>query len=143
MSSSAATSTLGAVCLELVQIAAQMRADGATEATIARYLETGIRGAWPVGRVWHYYCDGCSDSGWRLEHCTAARPCGRPFSLPGQRSDDYTGKGQCQPGHAYMRPCDCQKGRERADGLHRRPANPEQDFAAAGQTKKGLTRFGR
>ncbi len=142
VSLSANRPTLGQICAELVDIARQMKADGASEAERQAYIERGIRSAWPQVRVWKYLCDDCSDSGWQHQRCTPRQPCGRSFTLPGQHSDDYTGRGRCSPGHDYARPCHCLKGRQRYSDLHRMRAQDDVTQVGRGASKPP-SRFGR
>lgn len=136
---------LSSVLKDILAVRITLREAGATDAAIATTTGRMLREKWPVkGREWHYHCETCSDSGWQPRVCTPQTPCGRPFRVPGAHSDDWTGKGQCSPGHAYVQPClDCARGYQRRSDLAR-VAQPD-DYAAAGKTApkpKGFSRWG-
>lgn len=116
-------------------------AEGVSEAERAAGLEKTLRCAWPQTREWHYLCEGCQDTGWVFRVCATAGDCGRPFRLPGQRSDDYTGRGRCTPGHRYVVPCGCPKGDPNRRALQHTAPAPD-DFAQAGK-RKPMSRIGR
>lgn len=104
-------------------------------------LEQTLRAAWPKGREWKYVCQDCEDYGWIFRTCTPGTPCGRPFRLPGQRPDDYTGRGRCSPGHTYCVACFCPKGRGFAAGLQQGGSRPV-DLTRVGKSR-GFTKAGR
>lgn len=120
------------------------KAEGLPVADRHAALEASLRQAWPKPRTepWHYLCDACSDTGWRVLVCGDGLTCGRPFRLPGQRSDDWTGRGKCVAGHTFAQACYCEKGRERQKQAL---APASQDFTQATKGKKpsGFSRFGR
>lgn len=132
--------TLGEIAMELLELARQMRDEGATVDEVNAYVERGLRSAWPSVREWKYLCDDCSDTGWKHGICSDRNHCGRPFKLPNQRGDDYTGRGQCRPGHDFVRPCYCKNGRDRYTDLYK--TRQAEDFTTAGKTKP-MTRLGR
>lgn len=118
------------------------KADGVSVADRQRDLEKTLRMAWPQIRPWVYFCDRCSDTGWEHRVCREGARCGRPFKLPGQRADDFTGQGKCGETHDYVVPCWCEKGRlKRAALMNEPPQGDPKDFAAAGKSKP--TRIGR
>lgn len=131
---------------EAMTIMDAQKAEGVPFEERIKGLEQVIRTFWPQGREapWVYLCQRCDDTGWEFRTCTAETPCGRPFTLPRQRSDDYTGRGRCTPNHPYVVPCWCEKGQAFRRGLLKEtaPAKPE-DFAQAGKSKKGFTKVGR
>lgn len=132
---------LASTFAEAMNLRDRMRADGATPDELDRHMESALRGVWPEVRTWQYYCEDCSDTGWEFRTCVNGS-CGRPFALPKQASDDYTGRGKCAPGHTYARPCWCAKGQERKRSLMREPVGDEDAIAVAARTSKP-TRVGR
>lgn len=119
----------------------QQKADGMPLAERLAALEKILRAAWPFTRTWHYGCDACSDTGWEPGVCRNGS-CGRPFKLPKQRGDDWTGRGRCTEGHTFVRPCSCAKGRAFWQQLmHER--SPEDAITTAARTSKSMTRLGR
>ncbi len=128
---------------EAMRIWAAQKADGVSLLERERGLERTLRAAWPKGRTepWHYLCDRCDDTGWLFGACTPETPCGRPFTLPNQRPDDYTGRGRCTPNHRYATPCWCEKGQMFRRGLEGQKAKPE-DFKQAGKSRD-FKRVGR
>ncbi len=135
---------MSSVLRDILQVRIDLREAGSSDASIADTTGEMLREKWPVkGRVWVYHCESCSDSGWQSRTCTPQTPCGRPFKLPGQHSDDWTGRGQCSPGHEYVQPClDCARGYQRRADLSDAPKLD--DHAAAGKTQtkpKGFTRW--
>ena len=135
--------SLGAIVGQIVEAREIMRKDGASATEIAQVTERIVRERWPFERAWKYLCEACDDTGWIFGICTPDRACGRPFSLPGHRLNDYTGRGKCTPGHTYYRPCWCSKGQAIRAGLEKR--NRPEDFTQAGKTSKpsGFSKFGR
>lgn len=136
--------SLGSVINEAQILYLQLREQGLSrdEATVG--LERVIRETWPKprrddGRL--FACLTCHDSGWEWAICEGLVKCGRPFRLPKQRAGDYTGSGQCVPGHSFVRPCFCRKGEAIAAQLQGR-ANEGDDFTTAGKSRP-MTRLGR
>lgn len=119
----------------------QQKAAGVPLAERLDGLEKTLRAAWPFTRVWHYVCEECSDTGWQPGICVQGS-CGRPFKLPKQRADDWTGRGRCVDGHSFVRPCWCAKGRAFHRQLMHEQA-PEDAVAVAAKTRKTMTRLGR
>lgn len=120
----------------------RQKADGVPLQERVGYLERSLRSAWPQEREWKYLCPKCDDMGWVHGVCTPSTPCGRPFRLPQQGGDDWTGRGRCQPGHSYVTPCWCEKGQGFRRNLEKTkaPVSPE-DFTQAGRSKPA--RIGR
>lgn len=133
---------LAAAFREAMVIVDQQKAAGVSQAERLQGLDQVLRAVWPQTREWKYLCERCSDTGWESRICTPEASCGRPFRLPSQRADDYTGQGKCQPGHAYVVPCWCEKGQALRRGLLKQPApmKPE-DFTQAARSKP--SRVGR
>lgn len=126
-----------------MELAAKMRADGASRADCDEAVATALREAWPKDRdePWRYYCDRCIDTGWVVKACQQGL-CGRPFKLPKQASDDHTGQGTCRDGHTYAEPCWCQKGQALKSGLLKTPRLEDDAIEVAARTSKP-TRVGR
>ncbi len=119
------------------------KADGVSTEERLEGLEKTLRVAWPQGREepWHYACQECSDTGWTFGACVRGS-CGRPFTLPGQRLDDKTGKGRCTDGHSYVKPCFCAKGDLFRQALSRN--NPSASAVEkAARTSRPISRMGR
>jgi hypothetical protein len=133
---------LAATFREAMRLSDQMKAQGATREERDAFVAKALQAAWPKGREqpWHYLCEVCGDSGWRIRTCVA-QSCGRPFKLPGQASDDHTGQGTCGPNHNYAEPCWCAKGRIQRECLFKQRA-PEDVMARAAKTSKP-TKVGR
>lgn len=131
---------LAQTVMEAIRIFNADKADGVPPDECHARMERTLRAAWPQTRAWKYYCDACSDTGWLARTCFN-RSCGRPFKLPGQRSDDYTGQGRCTEGHEYVQPCSCAKGDERRRSLTRQPTQDD-EITRAGRSSKP-TRFGQ
>lgn len=118
------------------------KAQGVTFAERQAGLAKSLKAAWPQVREWKYLCNRCDDTGWEPGICTPQTPCGRPFKLPGQHSDDYTGQGRCSPGHTYVTPCWCEKGQGMRRQLMKQPKPMAAgDFQQAAKTKP--TKVGR
>lgn len=119
------------------------KCDGVSREERIKGLQVALRDAWPQTREWKHLCRRCEDLGWVFQTCTAEHHCGRPFRLPGQHSDDHTGQGRCQEGHAFVSPCGCSKGQAFRRGLDKSkaPVDAEKDFAQAGKSK--FTKLGR
>ncbi len=118
------------------------KAQGVSEADRQKGLEQSLRAAWPQTREWHYLCQKCDDSGFVFGTCVSGSSCGRPFSLPQQHSDDWTGRGKCTEGHVFAQPCWCSKGAGIRRMLEKRPAPVSaDDFTQAGRSKP--TKVGR
>lgn len=116
----------------------QQKAAGASFDERTANLERTLRAAWPQERAWHYICQRCDDTGWIYGECSTLTPCGRPFALPKQRMDDFTGRGKCLAGHAFIRPCLCAKGdRHRAAQEGRAPAGDFRDTGKSDFSKPG------
>lgn len=140
----AAEGQLAAAFREAMQYVDQQREAGVPRDERLKGLDAVLREAWPKGRVepWKYLCERCGDTGWEPKQCTSATPCGRPFTLPGQASDDGTGRGRCAPNHDYVVPCWCEKGQGFRRGLMKQPRPVSgDDFTQAGRTKP--TKVGR
>lgn len=139
------TSQLAATFKEAMQIAERMQADGATREERNAYVAGVLKASWPKSREepWRYLCNTCDDAGWVFRVCVVEGQCGRPFRLPGQASDDYTGRGRCAPGHTYAVPCSCPKGEEKRRQLLKRPKTNEDDLVAAAARTSKPTRVGR
>lgn len=133
--------TLGAIVLQILAIREDLRHQGATAETMARSTAQLVRDRWPFTREWKYLCDDCGDTGWKEGVCRVKGQCGRPFKLPEQREDDYTGRGRCSPNHTFVTACHCLKGRSRHDQMFK--IRPTDDFESAAKApKKTFKRFG-
>ncbi len=135
---------LSGVLKDILAVRSSLLAAGKSEASVAETTGAMLREKWPGEvREWIYHCKTCSDSGWQPRSCTPQTPCGRPFRLPGAHSDDWTGRGQCSPGHSYIQPClDCARGYQQRAALAHTPK--QDDHSAAGKTPtkpKGFTRW--
>jgi hypothetical protein len=135
-------SQLGETFVEAMKLWDRMKAEGVSLEERRAVMERTLRAAWPQSRVWHYYCDRCDDTGWHHKTCTSQMPCGRPFKLPKQSADDWTGRGRCAPGHTYVEPCLCEKGRTRLAQLMKE-RRVEDEVAMAAKASKPPSRFGR
>lgn len=133
------TSQLAKTFKEAMRIAEQMKADGASKEDREAYIAGVLKASWPKGREepWRYLCEACDDSGWVIRTCVVEGQCGRPFTLPGQASDDWTGRGRCAPGHTYAAPCSCPKGEEKRRQLLKQPRRDEDAIAVAAKTGHG------
>lgn len=101
-------------------------AAGATEAEAAHNLEQTIRACWPFTRVWHYLCDSCQDTGYRIWTCDGTRDCGCQKSFTAHYP------------HEFVEPCHCANG----DRKRLKPA-PETALATVGKVSRKMTRFGQ
>lgn len=131
---------------EALRILDAQGAEGVSREERTAGLERTLRAAWPKGRVWHYLCEACQDTGWARGTCTAATPCGRPFRLPPQTNKsgmkDSTGQGMCVGGHDFVTPCPiCPKGDTFRQRLKGEPA--EEEVTTAGRRRGGWSRVGR
>lgn len=135
-------SQLVAAFKEATRISDQMKLDGASREDRDAYIATVLQEAWPKGRSqpWVYYCETCSDTGWAPKTCVN-RSCGRPFALPKQSADDWTGRGRCAPNHSYAVACTCAKGEAQRRGLLKQRRPDDAMEVAAKVTKP--TRVGR
>lgn len=141
--SDASLGALARVWREAMRMADQMKAEGTPAAERQAFIATALREAWPKTREepWHYLCQQCDDTGWVFKTCVQGS-CGRPFTLPGQASDDHTGRGRCAEGHSYCQPCWCLKGQGFKRNLLKAPRPTEDAVEAAARTGKP-TRAGR
>jgi len=127
---------------EALRIFDAQRDQGVSLADREAGLERTLRACWPKGREWKHLCQACEDLGWVFKRCTPETPCGRPFKLPGQRLDDYTGRGHCLPDHPYAVPCLCSKGQDFSRGLQAKDRSRGPDLTTVGKTTK-MSRLGR
>lgn len=143
----ASEGVLAQTYMEALRLAQVAREGGASREEAQEIITKALKEAWPKARVepWHYYCEECSDTGWQIKICTPETPCGRPFTLPGAASDDYTGRGRCGPRHTYAHPCYCARGRKIYTALFDRQApSTEDELTKVGKAKpRPMTRFGR
>lgn len=107
----------------------QLLADGVPEEEADRIVGQGLKGAWEhkTGRTdpWHYYCDHCKDTGWRLT---------RPTYVEMQRLIRLYGEDpQYQPYYVKCEPC---KYVDRQREERRQQQGRLEGVAAAGQTKR-------
>lgn len=140
----ASSSALAESLLQALDQWDDQKAAGVSFEDRAMYLERTVRAAWPQGRPWKYLCDGCNDLGWVFLTCSGTSHCGRPFRLDGAHTDDFTGKGRCQPGHSFARACgQCEKGRTYEANLTQQRRRSD-DLANVGKSKdRGFSQVGR
>ena len=123
MGSAAAETSLGAIVAAIIQMRAELRANGADEQAVAMATERSIRAAWPTTREWKFLCQSCDDYGLEMGVCPGDRTCGRDKQhLP----------------HEFGRPCWCGAGAK----FRKREPSPDTDFQQAGKVSKP-TRWGR
>jgi len=98
---------------------------GATKEQANDIVAQALQQAWPRGREepWHYLCETCSDSGWRVYQCPGDASCGRKNP---------------HLAHEYVTTCWCPKGA----ALKVKPRGEEDELAKVGKTVKP-SRFGR
>jgi hypothetical protein len=115
---------LSATIREALNLRAKMKADGMSQADLAKNFEGVIRSCWPFTREWKFLCVECSDLGLILHECDGNRQCGRHQEhLP----------------HRYGTPCWCSLG-----ARFKAKERKVEDFTQAGKTSsKPMTRFGR
>jgi hypothetical protein len=137
--------SLGETFIEAMRLWDKLKAEGMSRDDRLQILEKTIRAAWPQMRQepWHFHCNLCGDTGWRHKVCTASARCGRPFTLPKQSGDDWTGRGRCGEEHTYMEPCLCEKGRQFRANLLKERRDGDDAIAMAAKANKQPTRFGR
>ncbi len=136
--------SLSSVIAEALKLRAQMKADGMPPDQIEAAFEQVVRSIWPKTREWHYQCDACRDTGWEVFQCGPETHCGRPKRV-GPKTigglENWTGLGQCQPGHDFVRPCRfCAKGPARQRAIDGK-TTLEQDFTKAVQ-QRPMKKFG-
>lgn len=127
---------------EAMRLCDRMKAEGVSKDEREAFVAKALKAGWPKTREepWHYVCEACGDSGWRVRECVS-RSCGRPFKLPNQAGDDHTGQGRCADGHSYAAPCYCAKGQIQQRCLLKQ-RQPEDAMALAARTSKP-TKVGR
>jgi hypothetical protein len=134
------------LCLSLrylIGVRDSMKDTGLSGDVLEAEFEKVVRAVWPVAGTHHWRCAACRDTGWEMLHCPET-PCGRP-NLIGPKliagKENHTGKGACEGGHDYVRPCrTCQEGDLRRENVRYTPP----DFSnAAKPTAKPMGRFGR
>ena len=138
-------SEIYATFVEACRLREQALADGATRDQADALVVNALKAAWPQGREqpWRFVCRTCEDTGWEWFVCgEQGLRCGRPFKLPDQKPDDWTGRGTCRGGHSAVRPCpSCSKGDARRRSILRQPKSADDELAAVGKMKPP-TRFG-
>lgn len=123
-----------------------MKDDGVNLEDRHMYLERVLRLSWPKARTepWHYLCEDCNDTGWRLRVCSAGFRCDgistrtddarqkpRAYKRPCVSDDEYT--------HEYVEPCQCAAG----DKYHSRPNAKVENFERVGKVKSRPQRLGK
>ena len=115
---------------ETVKAAMQQRqeqlAAGATPEEAALNMERSVRAAWPEGQEYHYLCDTCGDTGWRLWRCDGQRRCGCQARFTVHYPHEVADFCTCVKGEA-MRPKQTQ----------------EAAIATVGKVSRQPSRFGR
>ena len=114
----------------------RMTADGVSLEDRVVYLANVLRLIWPKGRLesWHYLCDDCHDTGWRLRVCVAGCRCdGRSTRTDDARQKPGAYKRLCLSNdeytHEYVEPCQCATG----DKHLSKPTAQGEDFERVGQ----------
>jgi hypothetical protein len=126
MGSATQETSLGQMVAAIIDMRAELRANGADEHAVSVATERSIRLAWPSVREWKYLCHTCDDYGLEMGFCPGDRTCGRDKQhLP----------------HEFGRPCWCSAGAK----FRKREVNPDVDHLEAGKTPKPkrFTRFGQ
>lgn len=94
-------------------------------------LDGVLRQFWPQGRVWHYLCDRCDDTGLVMRVCRRGARCNGISTRTdgGMRMCAKDPDGEHE--HDYGTACVCDKGLR----FRQRPKPGPEDFTAAGQSK--------
>ena len=124
-----------------------MKDDGASLEDCHTYLERVLRLSWPKARTepWHYLCDDCNDTGWRLRVCAAGCRCdGISTRTDDARQKPMAYKRLCvsddeEYTHEYVEPCRCAAG----DARLSKPIAHVEDFARAGKVTSRPQRLGK
>lgn len=134
---------LATAILEALQMRAEARTAGVSEADTAKGFEALVRQVWPFTREWYYLCDVCGDTGLVTKVCRPGSRCDG-ISMRLDSPQDRPGKYQrfCvkEPTyeHTYGVACSCAKG----DRFRAQRRTQESELAQMAKTSKP-TRFGR